>query len=299
MQFYYHSDHLGSASFLTDRDGYETQQLVYLPFGEDWVDMKYNTSQYDTPYKFNGKEKDEETGYNNYGARYYYDWASIWLSVDPMSDKYPSTSSYAYCRNNPIMLVDPDGMDDDGWEINHQSKTVKKVSDEGGENKQIIKSSNGFMLTKNQSTKDFVSECSKDGYTVNNDIKNTSTEVGSQISDVATSFMTELKNNEFANKYVKNTGKTIGRLAGIIGYANTAIDTYDAYKNNNPGFKRNYEISKALFPALVGAVAGGVAGGLAVPGVIVFEKGANWMSRVHSDIEQWMNQLPQQIINSY
>ena len=78
--FYYHSDHLGSASFLTDETGAETQQLVYLPFGEDWVDKKYNTSQYDTPYKFNGKEKDPETGYNNYGARYYYDWASIWLS---------------------------------------------------------------------------------------------------------------------------------------------------------------------------------------------------------------------------
>ena len=124
--FYYHSDHLGSASFLTDRDGYETQQLVYLPFGEDWVDMKYNTGQYDTPYKFNGKEKDEElrsnreynninnkfheqTGYNNYGARYYYDWASIWLSVDPMSDKYPHLTSYNYCANNPVMLVDPDG----------------------------------------------------------------------------------------------------------------------------------------------------------------------------------------------
>src|SRR5690554_2434455 len=126
--FYYHSDHLGSASFLTDETGYETQQLVYLPFGEDWVDMKYNTGQYDTPYKFNGKEKDEElrsnreynninnkyheqTGYNNYGARYYYDWASIWLSVDPMSDKYPHLSSYNYCANNPVMLVDPDGRD--------------------------------------------------------------------------------------------------------------------------------------------------------------------------------------------
>ena len=141
-----HSDHLGSASFLTDRDGYETQQLVYLPFGElrsnreylnvknqnsheqHWVDKKYNTSQYDTPYKFNGKEKDEElrsnreynninnkyheqTGYNNYGARYYYDWASIWLSVDPMSDKYPHLTSYNYCANNPVMLVDPDGRD--------------------------------------------------------------------------------------------------------------------------------------------------------------------------------------------
>ncbi len=107
--FYYHSDHLGSASFLTDTNGIETQELVYLPFGEDWVDMKYNTQQYDTPYKFNGKEKDEETGYNNYGARYYYDWASIWLSVDPMSDKYPNLTSYNYCANNPVMLIDPDG----------------------------------------------------------------------------------------------------------------------------------------------------------------------------------------------
>ncbi|MBP1646545.1 MAG: type secretion protein Rhs, partial [Bacteroidetes bacterium] len=110
--FFYHSDHLGSASYITDSSGIQTQQLVYLPFGEDWVDKKYNVSQFQTPYKFNGKEKDEETGYNYYGARYYYDWASIWLSVDPMSDKYPSTSSYAYCRNNPIMLVDPDGRDD-------------------------------------------------------------------------------------------------------------------------------------------------------------------------------------------
>ncbi|MFV0500604.1 MAG: RHS repeat-associated core domain-containing protein, partial [Bacteroidales bacterium] len=116
--------------------GYETQQLVYLPFGEDWVDMKYNTGQYDTPYKFNGKEKDEETGYNNYGARYYYDWASIWLFVDPMSDKYPGTSNYAYCRNNPIMLVDPDGRevgyatDEDKAYVQEQVKTNKKFAEE-------------------------------------------------------------------------------------------------------------------------------------------------------------------------
>ncbi|MDD2287687.1 MAG: hypothetical protein PHY55_02515, partial [Bacteroidales bacterium] len=73
--FYYHSDHLGSASFLTDTNGIETQELVYLPFGEDWVDIKYNTSQYDTPYKFNGKEKDEELRsnreYNNINNKYH------------------------------------------------------------------------------------------------------------------------------------------------------------------------------------------------------------------------------------
>src|SRR5690554_6512065 len=111
--FYYHSDHLGSASFLTDNNGNETQQLVYLPYGEDWVDLKYNTQQFETPYKFNGKEKDLESGYNYYGARYYYDWLSIWLSVDPLSDKYPHLTSYNYCANNPVMLVDPDGREID------------------------------------------------------------------------------------------------------------------------------------------------------------------------------------------
>ena len=107
--FYYHSDHLGSASYITDDQGDPTQHLVSLPFGEDWVDMKYNTSQFDTPYKFNGKEKDPETGLNYYGARYLNTDLSIWLSVDPMSDKYPHLTSYNYCANNPVMLIDPDG----------------------------------------------------------------------------------------------------------------------------------------------------------------------------------------------
>ena len=42
-------------------------------------------------------------------ARHYHPTLSIWLSVDPMSDKYPSMSPYTYCANNPVKLVDPDG----------------------------------------------------------------------------------------------------------------------------------------------------------------------------------------------
>ena len=60
----------------------------------------------------NGKEKDYESGFHYYGARYY--WSEIltkWLSVDPMTDKYPSISPYAYCAWNPVILVDPDGED--------------------------------------------------------------------------------------------------------------------------------------------------------------------------------------------
>ena len=42
-------------------------------------------------------------------ARHYHPTLSIWLSVDPMADKYPGVSPYTYCGNNPVRLVDPDG----------------------------------------------------------------------------------------------------------------------------------------------------------------------------------------------
>ena len=58
---------------------------------------------------FTGKEKDSETGYYYFGARYYNSDLSLWLSVDPMSDKYPSLSPYNYCAWNPMKIVDPDG----------------------------------------------------------------------------------------------------------------------------------------------------------------------------------------------
>ena len=63
-------------------------------------------------YPFTGKERDEETGYGYFGARYMdHEVMTMWLSVDPMADKYPSISPYAYCAWNPVKLVDPDGRD--------------------------------------------------------------------------------------------------------------------------------------------------------------------------------------------
>ena len=76
---------------------------------------------FDTYYKssFTGKERDSETGFSYFGARYYdSDILTSWLSVDPMADKYPALSPYAYCANNPVKLVDPDGEElvlNDDW----------------------------------------------------------------------------------------------------------------------------------------------------------------------------------------
>ena len=70
-----------------------------------------------------GKERDEETGYGYFGARYMdHELMTMWLSVDPMANKYPSISPYAYCAWNPVKLVDPDG--EDIWELNDEGKLV-------------------------------------------------------------------------------------------------------------------------------------------------------------------------------
>ena len=61
---------------------------------------------------FSAKEKDSETGLSYFGSRYYSSDLSIWLSVDPMSDKYPHQSNYVYCSNNPIKVIDPNGEDE-------------------------------------------------------------------------------------------------------------------------------------------------------------------------------------------
>ena len=69
-------------------------------------------------YTFSAKEKDVETGLSYFGSRYYSSDLSVWLSVDPMSDKYPYQSGYVYCGNNPIKVIDPNGEDE--WEIDKQ-----------------------------------------------------------------------------------------------------------------------------------------------------------------------------------
>ena len=112
--YFYHSDHLGSASWITDANGEAVQHLQYLPYGEPYINQR--TTGYNERFTFTGKERDEETGYGYFGARYMdHELMTMWLSVDPLADKYPSISPYAYCAWNPIKLVDPDGREITLW----------------------------------------------------------------------------------------------------------------------------------------------------------------------------------------
>ena len=108
-QFWFHPDHLGSSNYITNFVGEVSQHMEYFAFGETFVEEHKNS--HNSPYKFNGKELDEESSLYYYGARYYDPRISIWGSVDPLAEKYPSWSPYNYCFSNPIKLVDPNGED--------------------------------------------------------------------------------------------------------------------------------------------------------------------------------------------
>jgi RHS repeat-associated core domain protein len=113
MQFYYHPDHLGSSSYITNLDGEVSQHIEYVPFGEVFIEERNNT--WNTPYLFNAKDLDEETGMYYYdGARYYAPRLNLWMSTDPLQEKYHNISSYCYTFNNTIKFIDPNGQD--GWD---------------------------------------------------------------------------------------------------------------------------------------------------------------------------------------
>ena len=105
--YWYHPDHLGSSSYITNLNGEISQHMEYLPFGETLVEEHLNSNN--SPYKFNAKEFDAETGNYYYGARYYDSKWSIWLSVDAKYWRYPHYSPYNYTLQNPVRFIDPSG----------------------------------------------------------------------------------------------------------------------------------------------------------------------------------------------
>ena len=129
--YWYHSDHLGSSSWITDSAGNPVQHLHYLPWGEDYVNQRLNDFD-GVRYTFSAKEKDSETGLSYFGSRYYSSDLSIWLSVDPMSDKYPSLSPYVYCADNSVKLVDPNG--EEIWIVGEDGNQYKYNNGNGAPN---------------------------------------------------------------------------------------------------------------------------------------------------------------------
>ena len=147
-QYFFHPDHLGSTSYITNLLGEVSQHMEYFAFGETFVEE--HRSSNNSPYKFNGKELDEETGWYYYGARYYDPKISVWLSVDPLANvdylmndeayingehnggvfNSFNNNSYAYTYQNPILYIDPNGKQVEWSEL---WENTKEVLNETGE----------------------------------------------------------------------------------------------------------------------------------------------------------------------
>ena len=144
--YYYHPDHLGSVSVVSNHKGEPYERVEYLPLGELWIEETDPATSY-IPFRFTSKEYDEETGLYYYGARYYEPRLSRWMSADPagfalinpmgedgkpVPDGWPegfgpgprvgmrpgysvieATNWYSYTSNNPVLYVDPTGMEEE------------------------------------------------------------------------------------------------------------------------------------------------------------------------------------------
>ena len=149
---YTFTDHLGSVRAQASSGGDLMEHDNYLPFGTRWNDG--SPTDPDNRYRFNGKEEQSFASlpYIDYGARMYDPCTARWLSQDPLAEKYCSVSPYAFCNNNPVNIIDPDGMDiavfnTSGYLISYKERKGKdilkivSIDEESGKKKLIAKQS--------------------------------------------------------------------------------------------------------------------------------------------------------------
>ncbi len=111
--FYYHGDHLGSSSIITDGSGTVVRNITYQPWGN--IQSNTEESGANTPdpnHKFTGQILDDSTDLYYYGARYYDPTLRRFITPDIyVQNKYDpqSLNRYSYVRNNPLKYTDPSG----------------------------------------------------------------------------------------------------------------------------------------------------------------------------------------------
>ncbi|MFZ4928945.1 RHS repeat domain-containing protein [Chryseobacterium sp. Mn2064] len=111
---YQYKDHLGNirVSFAKDSNG--TLEITdthnYYAFGLNHISGGLSNSYFGGyhSYKYNGKEL-QETGFFDYGARFYMPDLGRWGVIDPLAEKMTRHSPYNYAFNNPLRFIDPDG----------------------------------------------------------------------------------------------------------------------------------------------------------------------------------------------
>lgn len=120
---YQYDNHLGSASLELDNTAKIISYEEYFPYGTTSYSTVDATREVAAKrYRYTGKERDEESGLNYHGARYYALWLVRWTKCDPKTETAP-LNLYNYSQNNPIVFFDPDGKEA-VMVIDEQSHTI-------------------------------------------------------------------------------------------------------------------------------------------------------------------------------
>ena len=105
---YQFSNPLGSASLELNGDAQIISYEEYYPYGSTSYQAVRKQTEAPKRYRYAAKERDEETGLDYYGARYYAPWLGRWTSCDPL--KTGAINLYTHCRNDPVNNVDVKGL---------------------------------------------------------------------------------------------------------------------------------------------------------------------------------------------
>jgi RHS repeat-associated protein len=109
LQRYQLGNHLGSASLELDENGDLISYEEYHPYGTTAFQAGRSAAEVSLKrYRYTAKERDEESGFNYHGARYYAPWLGSWTSADPIGLQ-DGVNVFAYCGNNPVCLFDSTG----------------------------------------------------------------------------------------------------------------------------------------------------------------------------------------------
>ncbi len=126
--YFYHGNHLSSTQLITNMHGAVQQAVLYTPWGNVISEYRADWMLDTIPrYLWNGKERDEESNLDYFEARYYSSDDGSFRSRDPLFEKFPTMSPYAYTDNNPVRYIDPTGLyKDEGDATEARDKAVAK-----------------------------------------------------------------------------------------------------------------------------------------------------------------------------
>ncbi|MBI4149317.1 hypothetical protein HY491_02630 [Candidatus Woesearchaeota archaeon] len=136
--FYFHNDHLGSATIITNETGQVVEEKRYDPFG---VEMSGNSK-----IGYNSKELDKDTELNYYGARYYGAEFGRFVTPDTVKGSLVNPQSlnlYAYTLNNPLVYIDPEGM-----QVRLSGDIKRRLEEYGTDPNKLVRNSRFLSSTK-------------------------------------------------------------------------------------------------------------------------------------------------------